>query len=572
MIDDGNRKPKGFIRWRRLFALAAALSFQAYLCSAFTVSSALVRKRSFHCLRRQSPLSFSDQSTGRKSCATKTKHRANEVLDYLKSRYPPSGAESDEKAAWKKAQMYLYRSHQRISWEQMEDVVEFLDSRVSMSTSKKILQTAPRILRKPVDSFLEPTSDFLLNLWGSDLFQQALDRNPQLLLLSGVGYTQRTREADSEIVRILTDVGGLSLKATQQLKKTSPFVFALPSQKVLSVCEYVLHLLESGEVPQASGNSPNRQRKILSRILVNHPALLNLSVEKNLEPRVQFIQSTCKMNTTDVAKMVQSSSGNVLALSVDDNLKPTLELLGEILPGDSSESMRKMLLSHPQILSLSMSNIQAKVDFFNGIDGRYSSSLAHYLAPESSELLASRILARCPAVYSLSLKDNILPKVDFLARIWGIDSLGFDDDPTQLSLLLKEFPNLLTMSLEGNIQPTLNFYNRTGYTSLSEDWQLLPGATRIPGRYIAASLYNRLLPRWHFCLTTKHTTIDESGERPYKNAPSLHLLVLSNDARFCDSLGLDPSEYSSFKDSAIPRLKFSSQFDTWLKTGRPIQV
>ena len=56
------------------------------------------------------------------------------------------------------------------------------------------------------------------------------------------------------------------------------------------------------------------------------------------------------------------------------------------------------------------------------------------------------------------------------------------------------------------------------------------------------------------------------------NPPSLNLLVLANDLKFCDSLGLDLGDYLEFKEAAIPRLKFSSQFDTWVKTGRPIQV
>ena len=52
----------------------------------------------------------------------------------------------------------------------------------------------------------------------------------------------------------------------------------------------------------------------------------------------------------------------------------------------------------------------------------------------------------------------------------------------------------------------------------------------------------------------------------------MFLLVLANDLKFCDWLGLDSADYIEFKETAIPRLKFSSQFDTWVKTGRPIQV
>jgi hypothetical protein len=129
-----------------------------------------------------------------------------------------------------------------------------------------------------------------------------------------------------------------------------------------------------------------------------------------------------------------------------------------------------------------------------------------------------------------------------------------------LAHFLQEYPNVLTLSLVGNIQTTMNFFNRTGYTLLNDDWELVEGQTRICGRYIAASLYNRLLPRWHYCLSCG------------LKAPPMHILVGSTDPIFCEELGLYLGEFELFKDDAVPRLKFSSQFDTWLKTGRPIDV
>jgi hypothetical protein len=52
--------------------------------------------------------------------------------------------------------------------------------------------------------------------------------------------------------------------------------------------------------------------------------------------------------------------------------------------------------------------------------------------------------------------------------------------------------------------------------------------------------------------------------------PPLHLLAGATDEVFCRQLNLSLSEYTAFKEEAIPRLKFNSQFDRWLKTGRPI--
>ena len=96
---------------------------------------------------------------------------------------------------------------------------------------------------------------------------------------------------------------------------------------------------------------------------------------------------------------------------------------------------------------------------------------------------------------------------------------------------------------------------------------------------MAASLYNRLLPRWHYCLSRGFGTMDEGGrgdvgtrEEPSLPPPPLHLLVQASDGLFCQALDLEYDDFMDFKEAAIPRLKFSSQFDTWLRTGRPIQV
>jgi hypothetical protein len=52
----------------------------------------------------------------------------------------------------------------------------------------------------------------------------------------------------------------------------------------------------------------------------------------------------------------------------------------------------------------------------------------------------------------------------------------------------------------------------------------------------------------------------------------LHILVSASDTAFCETMDIDETSYQEFKKDAVPRLKFSSQFDTWLKTGRPIEV
>ena len=489
------------------------------------------------------------------------------IMERIESNYDSSEKNED----WTKTKTYVYHASANLSLQQVQEVIGFLDSIVSKEVSKQILQTTPRILRKPVQSFLKPTADFLLQLWGPSLFEEAMRRNPQLLLTSGVGYTTNRRTAAATanstttqdhgdgIEEVLNQQAGISGKSLARLKRTAPFVFGLPLDKVTSVLEYLSNLLRRGTIAQ------KQIPTVVRKLVTNHPFLLNLSVEKNLQPRIEFLSNNCGLNDTDVAKIVQSAGGSVLGLSVEENLKPTMDFLTTLLQNDRT-ALRKCILSHPQLLALSIANLQSKADYFDSIG-----------AP-----LAARIALRCPAVYSLSLVENIVPTIDFLAKVWGLQppphvsneditdgtfSSAAAEEATHqnlnnegLSQLLQEYPNILTLSLVGNLQTTMNFFNRTGYTLLDDDWSLVEGHARIRGRYIAASLYHRLLPRWHYCLTNDWT------------APPLHLLVGASDVRFSLELGVELSEFVRFKEEATPRLKFSSQFDTWLKTGRPIDV
>ena len=220
--------------------------------------------------------------------------------------------------------------------------------------------------------------------------------------------------------------------------------------------------------------------------------------------------------------------------------------------------------------------------------------------------LAARMVTSAPSVYSLSL-DNIRQKVRYLSYLWSVqdDNKSSHGTKRNLNIVAKrifEYPNILTLSLEGNIQPTISFYNRTGYINLrnhdSTEDDILDdgtndekGPTYLPARYLATSLYNRLLPRWNYHVVEETERMNqEKGKYDSKNdftqlatnydeklisaptRPPLHILAGATDETFCKRMSYDYKTYMKFKEAAIPRLKFSSQFDTWLKTGRPIDV
>jgi hypothetical protein len=500
------------------------------------------------------------------------------IMKLLHSRYG-----SDDNSSWTKTRNYIYHTSNSLTINQVEDVVLFLESiNLPKDVARDIIQASPRILRKNVRRYLQPTAVFLLDLWGPEMFREALTRNPNLLLSIGVGSEGSNND---EVKLFLKNNLGLKVKALEKLQRTAPFVFSLSSEKLRSVIAFLRGILEKGSF------SSNIIREVLEKLVTSHPTLLNLCVETNLEPRIQFLMSRCGLNENDMAALLKSSGTSVLGLSVEDNLRPTIDYLASIVNHDNA-ALRKCVMTHPQLLGLSLKNLRTKVAYFKSIDSsRNRGASASDLMDAATPSLALRIALKSPAVYSLSLNKNIIPTVEFLARVWGthapvvhwnsagemtigksenVEAAAQQDYGPCLGSLLSEYPNLLSCSLEGNIQPTINFFNRTGYTALTGDWELVKGkgsVAIIRGRYIAASLYNRLLPRWHYCISKGTKEIDGSPK-----TPPLHILVVATDQAFCTHFAFDMKDFLVFRDDAIPRLKFSSQFDTWLKTGRPIDI
>jgi hypothetical protein len=399
---------------------------------------------------------------------------------------------------------------------------------------------------------------------------------------------------------------GFSSSEMERIKGTVPFVFGLEASKVRSVLEFLEGILRQREEDTTNTTTDEattteedelKRKKILGKMILAYPYLLNLSVESNLKPRVIFLAERCDLNPTQIAKVVQTSNGSVLSLSVEQNLKPTMDFLLEEIFHDNDDDddprtmLKKCVLTHPQLLGLSLTNLKSKVKYF------------HSIGPS----LAVRIARKCPAIYSLNLDQNIIPTIEFLSRVWGMKSetnasKKKKSNKNSFVPMLHEYPNIITLSVETNLQPTMMFFNKTGYTLLDKNWELISATSpttraessrpqktgivndkqitpvRIRGRYIAASLYNRLLPRWHYCHSGNaeakilEDSTDDNSAPPLPVTAPLHLLVMASDDGFCQAMDFQLESFLSFKKEAIPRLKFSSQFDTWLKTGKPIDL
>ena len=203
----------------------------------------------------------------------------------------------------------------------------------------------------------------------------------------------------------------------------------------------------------------------------------------------------------------------------------------------------------PQILALSIDSLASKVEYYNSLGSN-----------TTGVPLASRIAFRHVNVLNMHVADNVVPKLEFLSKVWGVsfpstgettDPYRDGDDQALLCLLVGDQATVLTLSLEKNLQPTMEFYNQTGYTELGDDWTLQKGGHAIGGRYMTFSLSNRLLPRWHYFHQQREQ--EKEGEAPAhsRDKPSISTLAVVADRLFARGVALTYRTTPSFGWSAL---------------------
>lgn len=455
-------------------------------------------------------------------------HHARRVCDVVLNKVSDSSGTGDaeNRKQWTKFRSYIYRSADALSVSQVESVSSFLGSVFDRETVKHVLQTNPRIVRKTVSTYLEPTVTFLRELYGESLMQTAIRRNPKLLLTRGAGY-------DIDTLDLLPIYFAHDLNFTEasleKLKASAPLLFQSSASKVMKNVEF----LKSTLLLSMSESSAQRA---LQKLILRYPSLLQLTHD-NLSESFRFLQVAANLNTQE-ASLVISRSPSVLGFTAD-NLRQNLNYLSRWLETDD---LRKVLVKHPSILCLSLSNLKSKVEYWNSIDEPGK-------APRDT--LAARVLRRAPSTVSLSLS-SIRAKMDLLTCIWDAACV---DSRSSFASLLAEDPSVLTLSLERNLRPTIQFYNRTGYIVLDDVWKLSQNAPQslLRPRFLSASLFQRLLPRWHYSLRAGCF-----------RAP-LHVLATSTDSEFCAFCESNLTDYKAFVRQVGPSLKTSFQLDGWLQ-------
>jgi hypothetical protein len=137
------------------------------------------------------------------------------------------------------------------------------------------------------------------------------------------------------------------------------------------------------------------------------------------------------LNEKELSKLVQSLPA-VLGLSIEENLEPKLEYLQKRLLLDEKE-LSKLMQRLPSVFGSSTENLETKLEY-----------LQKRLLLNEKEL--SKLVQRLPSVLSYNIESNLEPTIEFFEDLIGVDEA--------MGVLVKD-PSFLSRSLEKRLKPRL---------------------------------------------------------------------------------------------------------------------
>eukprot|EP00980_Cylindrotheca_fusiformis_P007806 scaffold1669_cov129-Cylindrotheca_fusiformis.AAC.17 len=176
----------------------------------------------------------------------------------------------------------------------------------------RLLLSYPQILDYNLENHMQPITRFLLSLdFSAYEFSRMLLRFPRLMTYS-LAKIKR-------VVGYLRFALGLEANDVRRVLYQAPQVLSLTTDNLQQKVDYLLEVSEPG----ANIDDPSSS-KILRKLIVGMPPLLNLSVEKNLKPKAEYLEAV--LGQAELSKAMDRLP-TLLAYSLDNRIKPRLELI-----------------------------------------------------------------------------------------------------------------------------------------------------------------------------------------------------------------------------------------------------
>ena len=243
--------------------------------------------------------------------------------------------------------------------------------------------------------------------------------------------------------------------------------------------------------------------KDMIKLVRRSPVLLKYNYTRNTEPKLNWLQESFRWNDQELRKVAIKCPG-MLYYSLG-TWKAKMKWLKDELEWSDAEVSRAVR-KQPRLLSMSLDSMEAKLiwlqqqlDWDRGGLGRKLCAQPFILALkleileermlwlmerlESDHSTASMIIKKCPIL--LGFTTEALE----LRLQWFEQELAFEK-VEKLAQFVRRLPSLLTLSIPGNLEPTLQFYK----DSIGDDNAAIDFVKKTPST-LSVSLAKRLKRR-----------------------------------------------------------------------------
>ena len=228
--------------------------------------------------------------------------------------------------------------------------------------------------------------------------------------------------SDPATVAELSDVLGMTVKQTQRLIRSTPSK-NFERQYIVNNAQHMLHYLTE----ERSIMSKDQTKKLIQK----SPSMLTYS-PTNIEQTTDFFLSECRLSKEEYVKMLMTYPA-CLGLSIENSLRPAIDFFRDEI---GSNKWKWIVVRYPQIFRNA-----------RGLQPRAKFMYEKLKLKRRADL--SQIASKYPPSFWLS-EENIVPKMEFLQQTLELSAGELRD-------ILVTYPQLLGLSLEGNLRPTVEF-------------------------------------------------------------------------------------------------------------------
>ena len=229
--------------------------------------------------------------------------------------------------------------------------------------------------------------------------------------------------SDPATVDELSDALGMTVKQTQKLIRSTPSK-NFERRYIVDNAQQILRYL-------------TEERKIMSKdqakkLIQKSPSMLTYT-STNIEQTTDFFLSECGLSKDEYTKMLMTYPA-CLGLSIENTLRPAIDFFRDEI---GSNKWKWIVVRYPQIFR----NAQV-------LKPRAKFMYEKLNLKRWADL--SQIASKYPPLFWLK-EENVVPKMEFLQQTLELSAGELRD-------ILVTYPQLLGLSLEGNLRPTVQFF------------------------------------------------------------------------------------------------------------------